>query len=94
MAMILKWLCAIMPHESSIDICYSHQEVLVNLQIPRILRKVRCAMQRCPTTAVALVDLCTHIEQVVHLGFHHLKMRLNYPISIISRSARSMQKEG
>ena len=59
-----------MTNESLNDEYYSHQEVLVNLEISRILSKVRCSMKRCPAAAVALIDLCAHIEQVVHLGFH------------------------
>jgi hypothetical protein len=45
----------------------SHQQVLVQLLVADVVRKVGCTVERCKALLVPLVHLCPIIEQVVHL---------------------------
>ena len=45
----------------------AHQQVLVDLQIAIIVCQIGGSVQRCEALVVALVDLCTHVEEEMDL---------------------------
>lgn len=49
----------------SIEVCY--QKVLIDLEVALVVGKVRSSVEGCEAFIVALVDLCTQLQQMVDL---------------------------